>query len=111
MVWAPTTAGGYLTVQLVLTAPLMGSVLAAPFFFNDAATPEIYALSLHDALPILPLGAVADSGVASVTVAVQLLGLPTGTVSGVQLARVLARRFSTLTTKVPALLSWVASPL
>src|SRR5438067_5150935 len=24
------------------------------FFFNDAATTEIYTLSLHDALPILP---------------------------------------------------------
>src|SRR6266404_5238265 len=23
-----------------------------PFFFNDTATPEIYTLSLHDALPI-----------------------------------------------------------
>src|SRR5260370_1001695 len=26
--------------------------LAVPFFFNDTATTEIYALSLHDALPI-----------------------------------------------------------
>src|SRR2546427_2508060 len=26
------------------------------FFFNDTATTEIYTLSLHDALPILPLG-------------------------------------------------------
>src|SRR5437016_12336591 len=26
------------------------------FFFNDAATTEIYTLSLHDALPILPRG-------------------------------------------------------
>src|SRR5256885_4938885 len=25
------------------------------FFFNDPATPEIYPLSLHDALPISPL--------------------------------------------------------
>src|ERR1041384_8541151 len=25
-----------------------------PFFFNDTATPEIYTLSLHDALPICP---------------------------------------------------------
>src|SRR2546430_16701309 len=29
------------------------------FFFNDTATTEIYTLSLHDALPILP----ADVGV------------------------------------------------
>src|SRR2546421_12859919 len=27
------------------------------FFFNDTATTEIYTLSLHDALPILPPGA------------------------------------------------------
>src|SRR2546430_6259429 len=27
------------------------------FFFNDTATTEIYTLSLHDALPILPWGA------------------------------------------------------
>src|SRR5690554_8193440 len=27
------------------------------FFFNDTATTEIYTLSLHDALPILPAGA------------------------------------------------------
>src|SRR3712207_8984263 len=26
------------------------------FFFNDTATTEIYTLSLHDALPIYPLG-------------------------------------------------------
>src|SRR6202044_1998553 len=28
------------------------SLAAAGFFFNDTATPEIYTLSLHDALPI-----------------------------------------------------------
>src|SRR2546426_5316615 len=26
------------------------------FFFNDTATTEIYTLSLHDALPICPMG-------------------------------------------------------
>src|SRR5260221_12820651 len=29
------------------------------FFFNDTATTEIYTLSLHDALPILPIISVA----------------------------------------------------
>src|SRR4051812_49947574 len=29
------------------------------FFFNDTATPEIYTLSLHDALPISPRWVVA----------------------------------------------------
>src|SRR5258707_4622189 len=28
------------------------------FFFNDTATTEIYTLSLHDALPILHIGAI-----------------------------------------------------
>src|SRR3712207_7397940 len=30
------------------------------FFFNDTATTEIYTLSLHDALPIFPLGVFSD---------------------------------------------------
>src|SRR5256885_9347317 len=32
------------------------------FFFNDTATTEIYALSLHDALPISGLVAARDEG-------------------------------------------------
>src|SRR2546422_3455409 len=32
------------------------------FFFNDTATTEIYTLSLHDALPILMVGQVAELG-------------------------------------------------
>src|SRR2546425_1960821 len=36
----------------------------------------------------VPVGAVADTGVLSVTVAVQLLGLPTGTAAGEQLTAV-----------------------
>src|SRR6266446_3569673 len=31
------------------------------FFFNDTATTEIYTLSLHDALPILPSAATTKS--------------------------------------------------
>src|SRR5437764_15478806 len=34
------------------------SCLASFFFFNTPATTEIYTLSLHDALPIYPNGAV-----------------------------------------------------
>ena len=34
------------------------------FFFNDAATTEIYTLSLHDALPISPIVAAPAAGVA-----------------------------------------------
>src|SRR2546425_9469838 len=32
------------------------SCLSFFFFFNDTATTEIYTLSLHDALPIYPMG-------------------------------------------------------
>src|SRR5438445_13069775 len=32
------------------------SLFSSLFFFNDTATPEIYTLSLHDALPISPSG-------------------------------------------------------
>src|SRR5260221_698727 len=34
--------------------PVGTPVMVTFFFFNDTATTEIYALSLHDALPILP---------------------------------------------------------
>src|SRR6267142_7155912 len=33
------------------------TIIASFFFFNDTATTEIYTLSLHDALPILPASA------------------------------------------------------
>src|SRR3984893_7769795 len=32
------------------------AAVSARFFFNDTATTEIYTLSLHDALPISPVG-------------------------------------------------------
>src|SRR4029453_19655491 len=35
-----------------------GNYCSFIFFFNDTATTEIYTLSLHDALPIFPLGLV-----------------------------------------------------
>src|SRR2546422_10227533 len=62
---------------VIVTVPQLSLVVGLPratpvakqapefFFFNDTATPEIYALSLHDALPIcwqvavLPLLSVA----------------------------------------------------
>src|SRR2546428_58113 len=90
--------------KLVVTAPVVAFVLGLPglqlaFFFNDTATTEIYTLSLHDALPIL-----------SVTVAVQLLGLPTGTDAGAQRTTVLVSCWRAVTTKVPELLRWLVSP-
>src|SRR5262249_60593225 len=44
-------------LPLHLTSPFVPPSLTTSlflFFFNDPATPEIYTLSLHDALPILP---------------------------------------------------------
>src|SRR5260370_5950990 len=38
------------------------------FFFNDTATTEIYTLSLHDALPILPRSRSRTSAMAAATV-------------------------------------------
>src|ERR1022692_3618259 len=36
----------------VIPVHFVGSHIVGFFFFNDTATPEIYTLSLHDALPI-----------------------------------------------------------
>src|SRR5436190_17741852 len=41
------------TVVCVLSTTRPHRCAPAPFFFDDAATTEIYSLSLHDALPIL----------------------------------------------------------
>src|SRR2546428_636831 len=59
----------------------------------------------------VPLGALAEVGVLSVTVAVQLVGLPTRTVSGAQLTTVLVACLFAVTTKPTALLQCVVSPL
>src|SRR6266576_61365 len=43
--------------------PPFPTSLLSFFFFNDTATPEIYPLSLHDALPILIApGGIVDAG-------------------------------------------------
>src|SRR5438034_4563542 len=84
MVWGTTTVGGQLTAQLVLTAAVRGLVLAPPRGQLAKALLARSALKLT-----VPLGAVAEVGVLSVTVAVQLLGLPTGTIAGMQLTSVL----------------------
>src|SRR3712207_8077743 len=44
------------------------------FFFNDPATTEIYTLSLHDALPILPSAAATISGERSMATATRSPG-------------------------------------
>jgi hypothetical protein len=59
----------------------------------------------------VPVGAVADPGVLSVTLAVQVLLLPTGTVAGLQLTAVLVSCLKAVTVVVPLEPLWVASPL
>src|SRR5262245_20016761 len=46
--WASLYVVGLSVVSVGLACLALGLI----FFFNDAATPEIYTLSLHDALPI-----------------------------------------------------------
>src|SRR2546425_1172206 len=72
----PAPGGALLALQLRVALGELAEVgvLSLSFFFNDTATPEISALSLHDALPILAC-------------------------------------LRALTTKLPALLRWVPSPL
>src|SRR5690242_21454432 len=53
--------GCYLSVTSSLSTPALPVFLFSFFFFNDTATTEIYTLSLHDALPILPDTAPAPS--------------------------------------------------
>ena len=92
-------------MQLVLTAPVRELVLAPPRPQLAKAVLSVSWLKLTG-----PLGAVADSGVLSVTVAVQLLGLPTGTLAGVQLTLVVVACLRAVTTVISLEPLWLVSP-
>src|SRR2546422_3591075 len=109
MVWAPTTARAEVNTQLLQTPPLLSGRPAPREQLPALKLPPPSGTLLAPQLTVPP-GAVADSSVLSVTVAVQLLGLPTGTVSGVQLTTVLVACLFTATVVVPELPVWVASP-
>src|SRR2546427_492334 len=79
----PSVRGVSVTAQLVLTAPVVAFVL---FFLMIRRPPRS---TLFPYTTLFRSGAVADVGVLSVTVAVQLLGLPTGTDAGAQRTTVL----------------------
>jgi hypothetical protein len=94
-------------------------VLTAPVVVFVVGLPRVQLAALNVPPPggtllllqlTVPVGAVADTGVLSVTVAVQVVGLPTGTVSGAQLTAVLVACWRAVTTKVPELPRWVVSP-
>src|SRR5438128_5352034 len=111
MVCAAATAGATVTGQLARAPPVTGSVLAPPRL-------QLLALKLPPpggtllALQLtVPLGALAELGVLSVTVPVQLVGLPTGTGSGGRLTARLVASLRAGTTTLAALLGCVVSPL
>src|SRR5256712_503536 len=59
----------------------------------------------------VPLGALAEVGVLSVTVAVQLVRPATHTAALQPRSALLCRRLLAITTKLPALLRWWVAPL
>src|SRR3989442_13480833 len=110
MVCPPSHAGVWIRDAVVTGVQACGLVLAPPRL-------QLLALKLPPpggtllALQLtVPLGALAELGVLSVTVPVQLVGLPTGTGSGEQLTSRLVACLSTVTTTLPALPRCVASP-
>src|SRR2546422_129932 len=106
IVWMATAFGVKLTAQLVETAPVVGLVLALPSVQLEAEkVPPLFVK------PTVPVGALAEPGVASVTVAAQLVALPTGTEAGMQLTPVVVACVSAVTTVVPELIACVVSPL
>src|SRR5437870_1102310 len=105
MVWSLPARRSSDLVQLVLTAPTE-SVVAPPRVQLAKALLARSAVKLT-----VPVGAVAEPGVASVTVAVQLVGLPTGTRAGEQLTSVLVSCLRAVTRVAPLVLRCLVSPL
>jgi hypothetical protein len=94
-------------------------VLTAPVVIFVVGLPRVQLAALNVPPPggtllllqlTVPVGALAEVGVLSVTVAVQLVELPTGTDAGEQLTAVLVACWRAVTTVVPLEPLWVASP-
>src|SRR5438132_6660286 len=101
-----TAFGVQLSYQLVETAPLVSFPTRRSSDLLEAEkVPPLFVK------PTVPVGALAEPGVASVTVAVQLVALPTGTEGGVQLTSVVVPCLITVTSNVPELVACVVSPL
>jgi|SRR5713226_9971887 len=99
MVCVPATVGVYMTEQLA-ELPLPLSV-------------QLVALNVPVELVVkltVPVGVIAVPGLASVTVAVQVVALPTVTAGGVQATAVVVARLFTVTVVVPLLPLWSVSP-
>jgi len=95
------------TEQLEDTKPVIGSV-------EEPLNVQLVALKVpvFELVQLtVPVGAVATTGVVSVTVAVQLEAAPTGTVAGEQLTEVAVMCWFAVTTVVPLDPKCLASPL
>src|SRR6266446_3208863 len=101
----PAVVGVYETAQELETKPVIESVVE----------PESVHIGLEK-VPVfaqltVPVGAVAiPPGVVSVTVAVQLLAPPTGTLAGLQLTEVVVGCAVAVTVAVPLEPLWLLSP-
>src|SRR5438046_1215715 len=96
MVWGPDRKSVEQGERVVLSAPVRVLVV-------DARRGQLAKALLARSWVKLtvPLGAVAESGVMSVTVAVQLLGLDTGPLAWVQLTAVLVSCLRAVTMVAP----------
>src|SRR3989442_13045349 len=104
MVWGGTRVGVLVGEQPGVPA-MVGAVVVPPRVQLAKAVLARSAVKLT-----VPVGAVADVGVLSVTVAVQLVELPTGTVAGEQLTAGVVSCLFTVTVGVPELPAWGVSP-
>ena len=96
--WAPAAVGVKVTEQLAeLPVPLSVQLAA------EKVPPLFVKLTV-------PVGVMVVPRPVSVTVAVQLVGLPTGTEAGAQLTVVVVACLSAVTPVVPELPSCVVSP-
>src|SRR5438552_3926066 len=106
IVWMATAFGVKLTAQLVETAPVVGLVLALPSVQLEAEkVPPLFVK------PTVPVGALAEPGVATAAVAAQQVALPTRTEAGMQLTPVVVACVSAVTTVVPELIVFFAATL
>src|SRR5947199_9584372 len=96
----PTAGAVYVTQQLA-EAPLPVSVQLE---LLNVPAPLL-------AKPTVPVGVLFVPGPESLTVAVQLVEVPSGTVAGVQPTLVLVGRLLTVTVVDPELPGWAAAPL
>src|SRR2546425_875112 len=106
IVWMATAFGVKLTAQLAETAPVVELVLALPSVQLEAEkVPPLFVK------PTVPVGALAEPGVASVTVAVQLVALPTFFFNDTATTEIFALSLHDALPILPELIACVVSPL